>query len=637
MPVKQRLRPLYSSLSTPHGFISSIPPNPSPPSPIRRCSQHPQGLLVSIPFLQRPRRRGEELGLRGASLPLPRSFRHTHNRRYHCYLFQAPPLLPPPFPLPPPLQALLLRLNISSHSLSTGSDIPEADSLTLKDCAFGSAEPEPETGNDNSGSDLGSEPDLVPEKNEVDRVCMVIKELLSSDGNMGLGLTECGIGLKQSLVVGVIDRFRHSHKTAYRFFCWAGSVPGFAHDKVTYNKMLDVLGRNRQFDTLVDLLEEMGNLQLLSMESFELAICSFASSQEIKRCLWVFQFMKRFGFDAGLGTFNCLLGKLVNEKLGKEAQKLFDKMSGQYTPNLKTYTLLLAGWCKVKNLVEAGRVWNEMVDHGFKPDIVAHNIMLEGLVHGQRRPEALKLFDLMKAKGPTPNAETYTIVIDALCKGRKMDLALRVFEEMQVTGCDPNTATYTCLLTGFGNAGRVGQALSLLKVMEKKCLLTDSCTYNALIKQLTSRGLSEEADGVYKSMVQRGFKPTTNTYNMIMKSYFSKNHKMGCQFWEEMRKKGICPNENSYTIFIGGHIQHGQVEEAEKYILEMVNKGMKAPQIDYNKFVADFSRAGKPNKLEDMAQKMRSDGKFEAADWLYRRARRVRVRRSPKSTTKPPV
>ncbi|KAJ3687678.1 hypothetical protein LUZ61_016842 [Rhynchospora tenuis] len=631
MPVKQRLRPLYySSLSTPHGILSSISPNPIPQSPIRRCSQPPQGLLVSIPFIQGPRRRGEELGLRGFSLPLPHSINHPHNRRHCCYLFQAPSLLPRPFPLSPPLQALLLHLTAHIHSLSSGSDRSEPE-----DCAFGSIDPEP--GGDNSGSDLGSEPDLVPDKAEVERVCKVIEELGSANGNVDLGLTECGIGLTRSLVVGVIDRFRHSHKTGYRFFRWAGSMPGFAHDKVTYNKMLDVLGRNHQFDTLVDLLEEMGNLQLLSMESFELAICSFASSQEIKRCLWVFHLMKRFGFDAGLETFNWLLGKLAEEKLGKEAQKLFDKMSGQYTPNLKTYTLLLAGWCKVKNLVEAGRVWNEMVDHGFKPDIVAHNIMLEGLVHGQRRPEALKLFDLMKAKGPTPNAETYTIIIDALCKGRKMDLALMVFEEMQVTGCDPNAATYTCLLTGFGNAGRIDQALSLLKEMEKKDLLTDPCTYNALIKLLTSRGLSEEADGVYKSMVQRGFKPTTNTYNMIMKSCFSKNHEMGCQFWEQMRNKGICPNENSYTIFIGGHIQHGHVDVAEKYVLEMVNKGMKAPQIDYHKFVADFSRAGKPNKLEEMAQKMRSDGKFEAADWLYRRARRVRISRSAKSTTKPPA
>jgi hypothetical protein len=30
--------------------------------------------------------------------------------------------------------------------------------------------------------------------------------------------------------------------------------------------------------------------------------------------------------------------------------------------------------------MEAGRIWNEMLDEGFKPDIVTNTIMLEGLL-----------------------------------------------------------------------------------------------------------------------------------------------------------------------------------------------------------------------------------------------------------------
>jgi pentatricopeptide repeat protein len=446
---------------------------------------------------------------------------------------------------------------------------------------------------------------------------------------MELALTLSCITPTTSLVVSVLDRFHHAHKPAYRFFCWAGSVPGFTHHPITYNKMLLVLATNRQFQILVDLLEEMGKLQLLSMDTFKIAIHSFASSSQIKRCFWVFQLMKRFGFTVNLETFNCFLDILAKEKLAKEAQKLFDKMSDQYTPDIATYTALIAGWCKVKNLVEAGRVWNEMVDHGLKPDISTYNIMLQGLIHGQKRSEAVKLFELMKARGPTPNAQTYTIIIHTFCKGRKMDLAFRVFEEMQVAACDPNLAIYNCLLTGFGNVGRMDQVLSLLSQIEKAGPAPDAHTYYTVIKLLTYHGLPEEAGKVYKSMVQRGFEPTVRIYNMIMKSFFSTDHEMGCLVWEEMRKKGISCDSNSYTVYIAGHIQHGQIREAERYILEMVNKGMKAPLIDYNKFTADFCRAGEHSKLAELAQKMRSDGKLEAADWLSHRAQRLRVRREP--------
>jgi len=47
--------------------------------------------------------------------------------------------------------------------------------------------------------------------------------------------------------------------------------------------------------------------------------------------------------------------------------------------------------------MEAGRIWNEMLDEGFKSDIVTHNIMLEGLLRNKKRSDAIKFFEIMKA------------------------------------------------------------------------------------------------------------------------------------------------------------------------------------------------------------------------------------------------
>ncbi|KAG6787331.1 hypothetical protein POTOM_008970 [Populus tomentosa] len=59
---------------------------------------------------------------------------------------------------------------------------------------------------------------------------------------------------------------------------------------------------------------------------------------------------------------------------------------------------------------------------------------------------------------------------------------------------------------------------------------------------------------------------------------------------------------------------------------------MKAPQLDYNKYAADFSRAGKPDILEELAQKMKFSGKFEVcnvfARWAEMMKKRVK-RREP--------
>lgn len=114
--------------------------------------------------------------------------------------------------------------------------------------------------------------------------------------------------------------------------------------------------------------------------------------------------MKKFSFKVDAKTLNYLIGLLARVKLGEEVSSLYAKMKDQYLPNLQTYTMLLFGCCKLKNLVKAARIWNKMNDNGFKIDIVVYNSMLEGLMIAHRRLEAIKMFGMMKTNGPKSNA-----------------------------------------------------------------------------------------------------------------------------------------------------------------------------------------------------------------------------------------
>lgn len=482
-----------------------------------------------------------------------------------------------------------------------------------------------------SDNDVESESDERVESKadpkEVDRVCKVIDELFSLDRNMEAVLDECGINLSHDLVVDVLERFKHARKPAFRFFCWAAQRPGYAHDSRTYNAMMSILGKTRQFETMVSVLEEMGESGLLTMETFLISMKAFAAAKERKKAIGMFELMKKYKFKVGVETINCLLDALGRAKLGKEAQLLFEKLEQRFTPNLLTYTVLLNGWCRVKNLMDAGKVWNEMIDKGFKPDIVAHNTMLEGLLKCKKRSDAIKLFEVMKAKGPSPNTRSYTILIRDLCKQGKMDEAVAGFEEMLSSGCEADAATFTCLVTGFGNQRRMDKVFSLLREMKEKGCPPDARLYNALIKLIVNRRMPDDAVILYKKMIRNGIQPTIHTYNMLMKSFFmTKNYDMGHATWEEMSLRVCCPDENSYTVFIGGLIGQGRSMEACKYLEEMIDKGMKAPQLDYNKFAADFSRAGRPDILDELAKRMKFSGKFEVSSLFARWAEMMKSR-----------
>ncbi|KAL1812218.1 hypothetical protein ACET3Z_022283 [Daucus carota] len=453
---------------------------------------------------------------------------------------------------------------------------------------------------------------------EVERVCKVIEELSAWNRKMVSGLNECGIKLSHDLVVDVLDRFKHARKPAFRFFCWAGNQEGYVHDSRTYNVMMRILGKARQFETMVTLLEEMGQKGVLNIETFQIAIQSFGASQERRKAVAMIELMKKYKFKVDVDTINCLLDALGRVKLGEEAQLLFGELEERFTPNLQTYTVLLNGWCKVKNIMEAGRVWNEMNDKGFKPDVVAYNTMLRGFLDDKELPDAMKLFEVMKTEGPTPNVQSYSIMIRYLCKQKLIKRAVGYFEEMASYGCQPDAAVYTCLITRFGNMNKMDKVFGLLKQMKERGCPPDAQMYNALIKLMTRRKMQKNALRIYTEMLQNGIHPTIDTYNILIKSFFqTKKFGMGFAAWEDMKQRGCCPNYNSYDLLIRELMKQGRSVDACKYLEEMIEKGMEAPQIDYDKFKADCSRAGKHHVLEELAQKMKLSGKLEDSSFLF--------------------
>lgn len=584
----------------------------------------------------------------GSSLSLSR-FHHCSSYRNLCLSpCQVPTLLPYTSSLHPVQEILLKGTKNVTIPSPTNQNLPRGilysnfqyyrafSSITNDNLESDTDELE-FGGNCVAETEIGSaSAKLSVDLKELESVCKVIDELFALDRNMEAVLDECGINLSHDLVLEVLKRFRHARKPAFRFFCWAGEKPGFSHDSRTYNAMMYILGKTRQFETMMSVLEEIGAKGLLTIDTFKIAMNAFAAAKERKKAIAVFELMKKHKFKVGVNTINCLLDGLGRAKLGKEAHALFDKLKNRFTPNMMTYTVLVNGWCQLRNLMEAGRVWNDMIDKGFKPDVVAHNTMLQGLIRCKRRSEAIKLFEVMKAKGPAPNVRSYTIIIRDFCKQSKMKEAVEYFDEMLEFGHNPDAAIYTCLITGFGNQKKMDIVLQLLNEMQEKGCPPDGHTYNALIKLLTSQRSPDDAARIYKKLIQNGIQPSIHTYNMMMRSYFQvKNYEMGRAVWDEMIKKGCCPDDNSYTVLIGSLISQGRWGEACKNLEEMIEKGMKAPQIDYIKFAADCSRAGKPYMLDELAQKMKFDGKFEASNvfsrWAQFTKKRV-MRRDPIET-----
>ena len=300
---------------------------------------------------------------------------------------------------------------------------------------------------------------------EVERVCTVLEQQQFSDDTKLRRLLG-NVSHSHEFVLSVLNRFLRERRPAWRFYLWAASQTeaGYSHNTITSNKMINILGKTRDYRTIWEVLHQMGTSGLLTVKTLEVSVKALADGGQVKGALRVFDFMTHHNVNVDVEALNFVLDSLCRARLGNEGNKIFMKVKRIISPNDTTYALVLSGLCKVNNLVQAMTVWNEMVDQGMKPHVTVCNTMLEALLKGKRYPDAFKLFHFFST---IANIKSYAIMIDALCKDNKIRQALRLFNEMREYGLAPDGAVYKSMITGLGNAMKLNEAYKMLEEMGK--------------------------------------------------------------------------------------------------------------------------------------------------------------------------
>eukprot|EP01018_Ginkgo_biloba_P037287 Gb_00455 [translate_table: standard] len=446
------------------------------------------------------------------------------------------------------------------------------------------------------------------------RVAELLKQhQFASDTKLEQALALGKCYLSHEFVLNVLNKFLRDRRPAWRFFLWAAAQSeesGYNHNSTTYNKMIDILGKTKQFQTIWQLVEEMGNRGLITLKTLEISIKAFAGAGQMKKAVRIFDLVTSCNTNVNVDDFNFILDALSRARLSSEGYIIFKKLKPTFPSNPKTYSIVLLGLCRVNNVTQAMKVWNEMVEQGFKPHVIDCNAMLEALFKGKKHQEAFKLFHFML---PNANALSYTIVIDALCRENKIEQALKLFDEMKDKRWAPDVAVYKCMIIGLGNAKRLDEAYQMLEGMKEPHI----GVYNALIKVMVNLRRPDEANQLFHKMIKNGCEPIMHTYVMLMQ----------VNFGVRMGRKGSCHDVNFHTVFVGGLIKEGRSQEASKYLESIIYKGIRPPRFDYNKFLGDFSSSHDGlNIFEEVAEKMRQAGKLDISDVFLRYSQKMTTR-----------
>lgn len=205
-------------------------------------------------------------------------------------------------------------------------------------------------------------------------------------------------------------------------------------------------------------------------------------------------------------SYTTVVSALVKSGFMDRARQVLAEMTRIGVPaNLITYNILLKGYCKQLQMVEARELLKEMAeDIGIQPDVVSYNILIDGCILVDDSAGALSFFNEMRAKGIAPTKISYTTLMKAFALSGQPKLAQRVFDEMV-------------------NDSRV-------KV--------DLIAWNMLVEGYSRLGLVEEAKKVMQKMKENGFHPNVSTYGSYANAIaFARKPGEALILWNEVKER----------------------------------------------------------------------------------------------------
>lgn len=117
--------------------------------------------------------------------------------------------------------------------------------------------------------------------------------------------------------------------------------------------------------------------------------------------------------------------------------------------NLKTYSMMINGFVKLKDWANAFAVFEDMVNDGMKPDVILYNNIIAAFCGMGNMERAVQTVKEMQKLRHRPTTRTFMPIIHGYAKSGDMRKSLEVFDMMRRCGCVPTVHTFNALINGL--------------------------------------------------------------------------------------------------------------------------------------------------------------------------------------------
>lgn len=204
---------------------------------------------------------------------------------------------------------------------------------------------------------------------------------------------------------------------------------------VSYNSVLDALGRHGKLDDAIKLFDRMIKEHdpprriAVNLGSFNVMVDAFCIAGRFNDAIKVFGEMGERKCTPDTLSYNNLIDQLGKNQLVGQAEELYKEMGERgINPDEYTYILLAEACFGVDRVDDAVGYFKKMVDLGLRPNANAYNKVIGGLVDVGRLDEAQGFFDQMPEKEVKPNVASYELLLKAYVEAGRLDNAIKTAE-----------------------------------------------------------------------------------------------------------------------------------------------------------------------------------------------------------------
>ncbi|KAF5728256.1 putative pentatricopeptide repeat-containing protein [Tripterygium wilfordii] len=246
----------------------------------------------------------------------------------------------------------------------------------------------------------------------------------------------------------------------------------------------------------------------------------------------------------------------------------------------------------------------------FRYTLLSYDLIISKLGRAKMLDEIEQI--LLQLKQDTriiPKEIIFCNVITYYGRARLPSRALQLFEEMPSFRCERTIKSVNSLLNAFLKC-RDFDKMREFFVGIGKYARPDTCSYNILIHSCCVRGSVDHAWELFDEMLKRGLCPNLVTFGTLIYGLCSSlRTKEAFKLKEDMvRVYGIWPNAHVYASLIKGLCGVGELSAALTCKEEMVKTKMKLDSAIYSTLIDGLLKVGRKNEAFGLLEEMESNG-----------------------------